>query len=93
VTVQKKKNGDVTFICDVAPEAKKVFLVGSFNEWDPNAKRMSKSKDGTFRAKIKLPPGKHEYKFVADGDWIQDPKAEEQVTNQLGTLNSVVNVN
>ena len=92
MSIQKNKKGEVTFICDATPEAKQVFLAGDFNQWSPSAKRMVKSKDGTFRARLKLTPGQYEYKFVADGNWVTDPNAEEQAPNACGGLNSVVRV-
>lgn len=88
--IKGKKKGDVTFVCNLMPEAKKVSVVGTFNNWDPDAKRMVKSKDGSFRATMTLPPGDHEYKFVVDGIWLDDPDTERRVPNPHGTLNSVV---
>jgi 1,4-alpha-glucan branching enzyme len=37
-----------------------------------------------------LPPGRYEYKFIADGEWLHDPMAAENVRNEHGTLNSVL---
>ncbi|MGB2821335.1 MAG: glycogen-binding domain-containing protein [Phycisphaerae bacterium] len=90
--VQGKKNGDFTFICRPQAAAKAVYLVGSFNRWNPTKKRMVKVKDGSFRAKMSLRPGEYQYKFVVDGVWIEDPDADQQVTNEHGTLNSIVTV-
>ena len=92
MSIQKNKKGEVTFICDVAPEAKRVFLAGDFNQWDPSVRPMAKSRDGTFRARLKLAPGQYEYKFVADGNWLTDAKAEEQIPNACGGFNSLVRV-
>jgi hypothetical protein len=39
-----------------------------------------------------LPPGRHEYKFVVDGQWLPDPNAQANAFNAYGTLNSVVEV-
>jgi len=86
------KNGQMTFVCTVAPKAKKVFLVGDFNNWDPAARRMVKVKDGSFRAKMDLEPGRYEYKFVIDDLWITDPEATEHISNPYGTMNSVVEI-
>jgi 1,4-alpha-glucan branching enzyme len=71
----------------------KVFLAGSFNNWDPTAKEMADKKgDGTFTATVALPPGDHQYKFVIDGTWCADPECSEWVQNEHGTLNSVKHV-
>lgn len=89
--VKGSKSGEVTFVFGQIPKAKSVYLAGTFNEWDPNQKRMTRSKDGTFRAKMKLSPGKYEYKFVVDGEWLDDPEADKSI-NEFGTANSVVEI-
>ena len=80
----------MTFVCDLVPTATKVFLVGDFNNWDATQRRMYKAKDGSFRARMHLSPGKHWYKFVADGVWLDDADGEDQVLNSYGTVDSVV---
>ena len=89
---RKGKKGPVTIVCDLAPAASKVYLAGDFNSWDPRAKRMTKAKDGTFRARVKLAPGNHEYKFIVDGRWLNDPASDGQVDNPFGTSNSLLHV-
>ncbi len=91
VTIETK-NGDVTFIFKGYPDAKQVYLSGDFNEWSPKKKRMSKYRDGTFRAKVALKPGVYQYKFVADGVWMIDPEALEQASDPFGGVNSVVRI-
>jgi 1,4-alpha-glucan branching enzyme len=88
----EKKNGGVTFIFKGHPGAQRVFLAGEFNEWSPTRKRMSKYRDGSFRAKVALKPGAYQYKFVADGIWMIDPEAPEQVPDPFGGINSMVRV-
>ncbi|HUS93527.1 MAG TPA: isoamylase early set domain-containing protein [Phycisphaerae bacterium] len=90
--VQGGKDGTVTFICRPAGPAGKVYLVGDFNRWDPTKKRMVRARDGSFRARVALPPGNYEYKFVIDGLWGNDPDAACQAANAFGTCNSVANV-
>jgi 1,4-alpha-glucan branching enzyme len=88
----KKPSGTSTlFVCDFDPDAKEVYLVGDFNEWNPTADRMSRWK-GTFRRRISLEPGEYQYKFLVDGQWHNDPTAAAQVPNEFGTLNSVIRV-
>jgi hypothetical protein len=71
------------------PEAKEVSLCGSFNGWSPEGTPMTRRKDGQWDATVGLVPGRHEYKFVVDGQWMPDLAASENVLNQFGTLNSV----
>ena len=90
--VTNANSGEVTFILKGLPQATEVYLAGDFNQWHPDKRRMSKCKDGSFRAKLQLRPGKYQYKFVADGVWLADAEAAEQVVNAYGTLNSQVRV-
>jgi len=90
--VADKKAGEVTFIFKGYPNAKQVYLTGDFNRWSPNGKRMSKYRDGSFRAKVPLKPGEYQYKFIADGNWVPDPEADSQIVNPFGTVNSLVRI-
>jgi len=90
--VRGKKKNELTFVFNNPRNVKTVYLAGSFNHWAPRDKRMTRAKDGTFRAKMALSPGKYEYKFVADGIWMEDSEADKTETNEFGTTNSVVEV-
>ena len=72
--------------------AKQVSLSGEFNGWSPNATPMKRDEAGHWEATLQLAPGRYQYKFVADGEWIPDPHAHENVWNRHGTLNSVIEV-
>ena len=82
---------EVEFTCR-APEAKTVCIAGKFNAWDTSSTPMKKEKDGTWRIKLKLPPGKYEYKYFVDGAWASDQKCSELVPNPFGTNNCVISV-
>jgi 1,4-alpha-glucan branching enzyme len=75
-----------------APQAKRVSLAGSFNNWD--AKDLSGKKDsqGNWTVKASLKPGKHEYKFFVDGSWVNDPRCTSFITNSYGTQNCIVEI-
>ncbi len=75
-----------------APDAKKVCIAGKFNNWNTSSMPMKKGKDGTWRIKIKLPPGKHEFKYFADGAWAQTIPGADLVPNPFGTYNGVIGV-
>jgi 1,4-alpha-glucan branching enzyme len=92
MVIKEKESGDVTFICNLVPMARNVYLVGEFNQWNPTTIRMVRCGDGSFQAKLRLPLGEHQYKFVADGVWLNDPDAERQVVNSYSALSSVVTV-
>ena len=72
----------------------KVFVAGSFNNWDPTSKELvDKNHDGNFAIALTLAPGAHQYKFVIDGTWCADPECADWIQNDHGTLNSVKHVN
>ena len=73
--------------------AREVHLSGEFNEWSPNGLPMIRQgNNGQWQKRITLKPGRYEYKFVADGRWVHDPLAAENVANGHGSLNSVVRI-
>ena len=75
-----------------APEAKAVSLTGDFNDWDVNSLPMKRDRQGTWKASVKLKPGRHEYRFWVDGVWQDDPSAQERVSNPFGGHNCIIMV-
>lgn len=75
-----------------APQAKRVSLVGSFNNWDTKAISAKKDSKGNWAAKTNLKPGRYEYKFFVDGSWLNDPRCNSYVANAFGSQNCVVEV-
>ncbi len=71
------------------PEAKNVSLAGTFNGWDPRRTPLRKGAAG-WKTTVWLPPGRYEYRFVVDGEWMSDPACKEPVPNDFGSTNSVV---
>jgi hypothetical protein len=51
---------------------------------------MRKDGNGEWTVSVTLPPGRYEYRFVVDGQWLSDPSAKESVHNTFGGTNSVV---
>jgi 1,4-alpha-glucan branching enzyme len=76
----------------VAPQAGRVALAGSFNNWNDSTILFSESSEtGRWAVTVPLPPGEHEYLFVVDGErWIPDPEAHAQVDDGFGNLNSMI---
>lgn len=73
--------------------AKEVFLCGDFNHWSPTGLRMIRREgNGRWEKRLTLPPGRYQYKFTIDGEWIADPAARENVANPFGSVNSVMEV-
>ncbi len=72
------------------PQAQSAAVAGSFNQWGPKPTAMRKDPNGDWRATIWLPPGRYEYRFIVDGQWLSDPNAKESAPNGFGGTNSVV---
>ncbi len=81
----------VRFRLELQQPAEKVYLAGSFNEWQPRASLMqSDAEKRVWTLTLQLPPGAHQYKFVVNGtDWMTDPNAPA-IDDGNGNLNSVV---
>ncbi len=75
-----------------APDARRAFVAGSFNDWDTEAFPLKKSRDGIWRAKVDLPIGRHEYKYFVDGVWAQDTPCDEKIPNAFGTHNCAITI-
>ena len=73
-----------------APWAREVCITGEFNAWEIGSTPMKKDESGTWRARLKLLPGRYEYKLCADGCWVEDLPGAEPVPNPFGTRNFVL---
>ena len=78
----------VTFRLDY-PSAQYVLVAGSFNQWNPTNIPLKKREKGYWSVTLILPPGRYEYRYIVDGRWMNDPKAEK-VPNEWGSENSVI---
>jgi 1,4-alpha-glucan branching enzyme len=88
---KKTEKKRITFKLE-ATGGKEAILVGDFNGWDENKHIMKKDKKGMWTKIVTLAPGRHEYKFVVDGYWQNDPGNDQVVTNSFGTLNNFLDV-
>jgi 1,4-alpha-glucan branching enzyme len=75
-----------------APEAKGVVVTGSFCDWQTDLHELKKNKAGLWETTLPLVPGRHEYRFLVDGVWRNDPTCTECVANPFGSDNCVLNV-
>ena len=72
-----------------APAAKHVELVGNFTHWQQSPISLRKSRDGMWRASVILGLGRHEYRFLVDDQWCDDPKCARHEPNPYGGQNDV----
>ncbi|MFO7915691.1 MAG: isoamylase early set domain-containing protein [Candidatus Krumholzibacteriales bacterium] len=72
-------------------ECSEVSVIGSFNNWDPEATPMKRNGSGIWEATVILEPGKYSYKFLIDNRLkITDPLSEQQENDGFGGTNSVI---
>lgn len=97
-TGQPEHAGGVDFTCH-APEAKAVFVAGTFNDWKPDDIPLQCQSEGEWAVKVPLAAGRHEFKFIVDGQWCCEPGCEGEyhgcpkcVPNECGTMNRVLEV-
>jgi hypothetical protein len=72
------------------PKAKTVCVAGTFNNWSPNATPLKNGGCGEWTVELLLRPGQYEYRFVVDGEWMDDPRIPERLPNSYGGFNSVL---
>ena len=73
----------VTFSIE-AKDAKKVTVAGDWNKWSVKATPLKKLKNGTFKGTVDLPSDKsYEFKYVVDGNYVNDNQADEYVWNDF----------
>lgn len=53
-------------------DAKEVFLVGDFVDWQPHHCPMQDTGRGEWIARLRLPPGEYKFRYLADGQWFTD---------------------
>jgi CubicO group peptidase (beta-lactamase class C family) len=88
-TLLPSPTGNTTFKLDGYGNAKVVALAGTFNNWNQAQIFFTKEKD-TWVCRVELPPGKHQYKFVVDGNWILDPANPLTEDDGSGNKNSLL---
>ncbi|MEM8962137.1 MAG: isoamylase early set domain-containing protein [Acidobacteriota bacterium] len=84
----------VTFKVPPPVEADQVALVGEFNEWEPEAHRLKKRKDGSFSLTVSLDSGRdYRFRYLVDGEvWTNDDEPDKFVPNRYGSADGVVAV-
>jgi len=71
------------------PEAQQVMLVADFNDWSDTARPLKKDAKGVWKTTVTLAPGRYAYRFLIDGEWVNDPNCDEEVPNDYGSHNCI----
>lgn len=75
-----------------APKARRVFVVGDFNDWNTTATAMADPDgDGIWSVTVGLRQGRYAYKFLVDGErWVIDPDAQAFRPDGFGGQNALL---
>ncbi len=72
--------------------AQRVCVAGTFNAWKPEQTPLHQNGVGEWEVMLSLVPGDYEYRFVVDGQWMDDPLACRHAPNPYGGQNAVLHV-
>ena len=72
------------------PDAREVYLVGSFNGWNSRATPMRRDALGDWSVELPLPPGEYRYRLMVDGEWRDDPSAQQTAMNPFGGFDAII---
>ncbi len=77
-----------------AENAKKVAVVGDFNNWKEKGSMLKKLKNGTFKGTFDLPKeNTYEFRYVVDGVYVNDAEADRYQWNDFaGAENAVLEI-
>jgi len=75
-----------------APGASRVYVAGDFNGWKLDETTLMEHNNGLWTKRISLTPGSYRYKFVKDGEWLEDPNNPKAATNPYGQKDSLIEV-
>jgi len=75
-----------------APDAKQVYIVGDFNDWKLDENSLMNMENGTWSKKMSLVSGRYRYRFVKDGQWLEDPGNPNKAMNPYGQMDSLIEI-
>lgn len=88
-TKEKIKKKRITFTL-TNPNAEEIIVVGDFNNWNNKKHQMKKDKAGVWKKMVMISPGRCEYKFLVDGQWMLDPNNDQKCSNCFGSYNNIL---
>ncbi|MBX3096669.1 MAG: alpha-glucosidase C-terminal domain-containing protein [Fimbriimonadaceae bacterium] len=80
-----------TFTYVAETSHRSVSVAGTFNGWNKDASPLTTQDGRTWVATVNVAPGRHEYKFVLDGQsWVIDPANPSTRDDGNGNINSLL---
>lgn len=77
----------VTFVL-YEPRASKIEIAGTFTNWQRVPMYRNRTDPGMWGARLDLPPGLHQYKYIIDDEWLPDPENVFPIKDPDGNINS-----
>jgi 1,4-alpha-glucan branching enzyme len=71
--------------------ANEVFVAGSFNNWQAEQLWMNRTATG-WELPLYLATGTYTYRYVVDGQWMEDPGNATHFPNEFNEFNSVISI-
>lgn len=89
-----QRPAEKTVVFDLeAPAHADVRIAGDFNNWNPESLSFSDvPEEPRWRKRFSLKPGSYRYKYLLDGQWIEDPGNDKMVDDSFGGINSLINI-
>lgn len=73
-------------------DCKRLQLAGDFNDWVPDRDIETRNINGHWQKVFTAEPGIYEYRLLIDGKWQADPTNPSEVPNDIGGINSLLQV-
>jgi chromosome partitioning protein len=73
-------------------DCRRLQLAGDFNNWIPDHDIETRKLNGHWQKVFTAEPGVYEYRLIIDGKWQHDPTNPAEVPNELGGINSLLQV-
>lgn len=73
-----------------APQAKEVYVVGDFNDWQQDTNSRMEISNGVWAKSLRFRSGRYQYRFIVDGVWTEDPDNPVKEVNPYGQMNSLI---
>ncbi len=90
-TAFASESGNANFRLKGYHDATNVILSGTFNRWDESVFQMKKTDYG-WELTLQLKPDLYEYKFIVDGEWMEDPNNPSKKKNEYHGYNSLIDI-
>lgn len=78
-----------------APAGSNVSVIGSWNDWVPGAagQRLAPGREaGTWETRVRLPAGRHRYRFLVDGKAVAPPAGARTLPDGFGGVDELIEV-